>query len=74
MVILDLYLPGTERLGFEAGLCGTLPLIAGHGHGRDRHDFPLPDGFFVDPHDLPAVRNSVLRALDGYEQMAEQVG
>lgn len=74
MVILDLYLPGTERMSYEGVLCGAMPLIAAVGHGTDQGDFPLPASSRVDPHDLASIRDRVLSALDGYEHAAGSMG
>ena len=50
---IDLYVPGAERMVFEASLFGCMVGVAANGNGRDRYDFPVPAKAI-----LPAVPTS----------------
>ena len=49
MIVVDLYLPGSERLTCEGALRGAIPIVSNLDNGGNHLDFPLPQELTVNP-------------------------
>lgn len=65
-VVVDLNLPGMERLALEGVLAGACGVFGAAGQGRSRVDLPVPSGYIVEPHDARAAVQAVRQCLDDY--------
>lgn len=69
-VVVDLALPGPERLASEGILMGALPVLSSRWHGASEADYP--GARRVDHTDPQEVYQAVEQALDHHPQQLEQ--
>ena len=68
------YVPGLERVNFEASLFGVVSVISGWAAGRDARDFPLPPRFRWAglAWDYAALSSLVGDCVERYEEAAAE--
>jgi hypothetical protein len=67
-VMIDMYMPGAERAGYEASLFGTVVIVGDNGCGRDATCVPIPDSYRIGWEDYKALDKQLAYILDNYEQ------
>jgi hypothetical protein len=70
-VVVDLYVPGFERIVQEAALFGCLPVMALLYNGRDRADFDLPSDLFFNPMSMEDQARAVRFAMNNYVSLVQ---
>jgi hypothetical protein len=74
-LVMDLAMPGAERVGYEAILFGAIPLISRRWNGDSDIDYPLP--WKVDPLNVENTANEIVALVDqlfaGDDEMKDQV-
>ena len=66
-VLLDLAMPGPERLASEAVLMGAIPIVSNRWNGASSVDFP--GVLRVDPQNSTSLTDTIARALRDYESL-----
>ena len=67
--VLDLYLPGPERLTNEGVLFDAYPVVTRDDNGGDFADKPFPSRFRVDPRDVDSIVAAVVDVVRNHAQL-----
>jgi hypothetical protein len=67
-IMVDLYMPGAERAGYEASLLGAVVIVGNNGCGRSHSCVPVPSEYRIDWHDWESLNHQLEFILDHFDE------